>query len=342
MHKPRLSSLFNHLSLKHLVILVLILIFVMIGLLVGYFIGFNQLQGELEKERKQTQLLMKQIKNIAITDDKSPLVDQKIEDKKQAEIEALKKQLREILAHNVVEAHHEYAPKDKKALPPPAEKREPKPVQSGAKLVIIIDDVSYAHDVAAIRSTGLPLVMSFLPPTSRHPDSAILAKEVGEYMVHLPLEAVAFNGEEPNTLRVNDSLETINKQIELVKKLYPGVRYVNNHTGSKFTADREAVDRLVQSMRANGLILVDSRTTGQSKIKEISQKYGLRYLGRDVFLDHHDGVGNIKKQIREAVRIAKRHGSAIAIGHPRPDTIEALKQSKAILGEVKLVRIDQI
>lgn len=342
MQKPHFFSFFHRLSLKHLVIIVLILIFVMIGLLVGYFIGFNQVQGELDKERERTQLLTGQIKNIANLDEKVPLADQKAEDKKQAEIEALKKQLREILAHNVVEARHEYAPKDKKALPPPAEKREIKPVQSGAKLVIIMDDVSYAHDVAAIRSTGLPLVMSFLPPSPRHPDSAALAKEVGGYMVHLPLEAVAFSAEEPNTLHVNDSSETINRQIELVKKLYPGVRYINNHTGSKFTADREAVDRLVQSMRANGLILVDSRTTAQSKMKEISQKYGLRYLGRDVFLDHHDGVGNIKRQIREAVRIAKQHGTAIAIGHPRPDTIEALKQSKAILGEVKLVRIDQI
>ena len=211
-----------------------------------------------------------------------------------------------------------------------------------AKLVIIMDDVSYAHDIKAIRSVGLPLVMSFLPPSSRHNESAALAQGINGYMVHLPLEAVDFNDEEQVTLRITDSKETIAAQIQKIKKLYPEVHYINNHTGSKFTADEEAMDRLVSVMRENGLIFVDSRTTAQSKAKAIDTKYGMRYLGRDVFLDHHDGVENIKKQIREAVAIAKRNGSAIAIGHPRPDTIQALKESKAVLSEVKLVGIDKI
>ena len=68
----------------------------------------------------------------------------------------------------------------------------------------------------------------------------------------------------------------------------------------------------------------------------------MRYLSRDVFLDDQDGVGNVKKQIKEAVDKAKRYGSAIAIGHPRKDTIKALQESKELLGQVKLVGIDQI
>jgi uncharacterized protein len=158
----------------------------------------------------------------------------------------------------------------------------------------------------------------------------------------LPLEAVDFESEEDVTLRVGDSKEMINGQIQKIKKLYPNVRYINNHTGSKFTADEEAMDRLISVMKTNGLIFVDSRTTAQSKAKTVDSKYGIRYLGRDVFLDHHDGVENIKKQIREAVATAKRNGSAIAIGHPRPDTLQALKESKDILSEVKLVGIDKI
>jgi hypothetical protein len=74
----------------------------------------------------------------------------------------------------------------------------------------------------------------------------------------------------------------------------------------------------------------------------IAKKLGLRYLGRDVFLDHEDGVENVKRQIREAVEQAKKYGTAIAIGHPRKDTIEALKESKDILGQVCLVGIGQI
>lgn len=329
-------------TLKNTIILFSVLIAVILSVLAGYFMGFNQAQVELDQERDQTQQLMRKIKDIAVID-KNLTKEAPAAVKYDIETAGLKKELQELLEHEAMSARHEYEPKDKKVLPPPAEPRALAPVKAcGAKLVIIMDDVSYAHDVAAIRSTGLPLVMSFLPPSPGHPDSASLAASVPGCMVHLPMEAVTYNNEEPVTLRICDSIETIEKQIALVKRLYPNVRYVNNHTGSKFTSDEGAMDRLIGVMKQNGLIFVDSRTIGSSKAKSVESKHGLRYLGRDVFLDHVDGVANVKKQICDAVAIAKRHGTAIAIGHPRPDTIRALKESKDILSQVQIVRIDQI
>lgn len=330
------------LTLKNLIFILSVLIAVLLAVLIGYFIGFNQVQEKLDQEREETQRLMAQIEKISKVDSNvsERVTRSQLHD---AQAEKLKKELKELLAHEAVSARHEYASKDKDALPPPAEPRtEPPAKVCGGKLVIIMDDVSYAHDVAAIRSTGLPLVMSFLPPSPRHPESAELAASVSGYMVHLPMEAVAYNQEEPVTLRITDSIEMITKQITLIKRLYPNVKYINNHTGSKFTSDEGAMDRFIGVMTENGLIFVDSRTIAASKGKIIDAKYGLRYLGRDVFLDHKDGVANVKKQIREAIAIAKRHGSAIAIGHPRPDTIQALKESKDILNQVQIVRIDQI
>ncbi|MDD5212434.1 MAG: divergent polysaccharide deacetylase family protein [Sulfuricurvum sp.] len=341
MHK-RTSSFKSLLSLKHFAVFLALLVMVLVAVLIGYLIGVSQVRSEVERKDEQTRLLMKQIKEIAKIDgeDTGTIVESK---KQESEIRRLQKELREILDRESLNASHEYAPKDKKAVPPVAESKTPHSVKQGnAQLVIIMDDVSYAHDVKAIRSVGLPLVMSFLPPSHRHSESASLAHDVNGYMVHLPLEALDFEGEEDVTLRVSDSKDTIAAQIQKIKKLYPNVHYINNHTGSKFTADEEAMDRLISVMKANGLIFVDSRTTAQSKAKMVDTKYGMRYLGRDVFLDHHDGVENIKKQIREAVEIAKRNGSAIAIGHPRPDTLQALKESKDVLSEVKLVGIDKI
>jgi polysaccharide deacetylase 2 family uncharacterized protein YibQ len=208
--------------------------------------------------------------------------------------------------------------------------------------VIIIDDVSYARDVKMIHSTGLPVVMSFLPPTSRHPQSAELARAERRYMVHLPLEAVDFNDEESDTLRTTSSEEEISERISELRKLYPHARYMNNHTGSRFTADEASMDRLIRVLKKEGIGFVDSRTTPKTKALAVSEKYGLPYRGRDVFLDHQNGVQNVKKQIAEAVSKAKKHGTAIAIGHPRPDTIQALIESKKLLGEVELVGIDQI
>ena len=69
---------------------------------------------------------------------------------------------------------------------------------------------------------------------------------------------------------------------------------------------------------------------------------GKRYIGRDVFLDHTMDVAYVKGQIREAVKVAKSRGYAIAIGHPHPNTIEALRESKDILNQVDLVQINKI
>ncbi|HEX5711402.1 MAG TPA: divergent polysaccharide deacetylase family protein [Sulfuricurvum sp.] len=339
MHKY-ISSFRPLFSLKHITVFLSLLIMICIALFVGYFIGVSQGDDEIARERERTTILMEQIKEMTRVDDS--LTSREVKGERRETL-CLKKELDTMLADESIRANHEYAPKDEKAIPPPREARVPFQVTRGnAKLAIIMDDVSYAHDVKAIQSVGLPLIMSFLPPNTRHCESATLAQGVSGYMVHLPLEAVDFNDEEQVTLRITDTKETIASQIQKIKKLYPKVRYINNHTGSKFTADEDAMDRLVSVMSANDLIFVDSRTTAQSKAKIVDAKYGMRYIGRDVFLDHHDGVENIKKQIREAVAVAKRHGTAIAIGHPRPDTIQALKESKAILSQVQLVGIDKI
>ena len=337
MHK----HLFPLFTLKNIAVLLSLLIMICVALFVGYFIGANQRNDEIARERERTQLLMNQIKEIAKVEEEGNL-SRDVKDGNQ-ESHRLKKELKAVLDRESMNAHHEYAPKDKSALPPPSAVRPFESTAQGeARLVIIMDDVSYAHDVKAIRSVGLPLVMSFLPPTSRHSESAVLAQGLSGSMVHLPLEAVDFNDEEQETLRITDSQEVITNQIQKIQKLYPNVRYINNHTGSKFTADEKAMERLMEAVYAQGLIFVDSRTTAKTKVKAVLERNHKRYLGRDVFLDHHDGVKNIKKQIREAVAMAKRHGTAIAIGHPRPDTIQALKESKEILSTVRLVGIDKI
>lgn len=328
-HKP---PIFTFRSLLWVIVFVLSFC---IALLIGYWLGFSQAEKQLEFERTQSRNLAEQIRLIAEVDDTDIQSSQRKQD---YEVIKLKKELEKIIEKERSKGDKAYV------VTPPSSVVKNGNISEihNAKLVIIIDDVSYAHDVKSLQSIGIPLMMSFLPPSNRHPESAKLAQGYKNTMVHLPLEAVDFSDEEAVTLRVTDTEETIAKRISTLKQLYPSVRYMNNHTGSKFTADTEAMERLLRVMKKEGLIFVDSRTTGKTKVPEVSRKLGVRYVGRDVFLDHKDGVNNVKKQIQEAVAVAKRHGSAIAIGHPRPDTIKALRESKALLGEVQLVGIEQI
>ncbi len=210
------------------------------------------------------------------------------------------------------------------------------------KLAIIIDDVSFPHDVASIKELNMPLTMSFLPPSPAHPDSAKLASREKLYMVHLPLEAMRFSAEEPITLRVSDSTEMINQRVKQVKELFPRAYYVNNHTGSRFTSDERAVKDLIIALKKEGIGFLDSRTTAQTKVPDVMKSLGKPYIARDVFLDHESDVEYIQEQIKKAIKKAKEHGSAIAIGHPRKETLQALRNSRKALQSVELVYINKV
>jgi len=245
-----------------------------------------------------------------------------------------------------VDAKHEF---DNNTLgrPPKGPKREVKKKKiyshfKKPKLAIIMDDVSFSHDVKSIKALKMPITMSFLPPSPIHPDSAKLASRESLYMVHLPLEAMTFSAEEPITLRVSDSKEKISERVKQVKALFPRAYYVNNHTGSRFTSDKRAVNDLIHALSKEGIGFLDSRTTAQTKVPEVMASMGKPYIARDLFLDHEANVSYIEGQILKAIKKAKEHGSAIAIGHPRKETLQALKNSKRALKSVELVLVNKV
>jgi polysaccharide deacetylase 2 family uncharacterized protein YibQ len=184
--------------------------------------------------------------------------------------------------------------------------------------------------------------MSFLPPSAARPNSAKLASHEKFYMVHLPMEAMNWNKEEPFTLYAADSQQVISKRIKEIKKLYPKVKYINNHTGSKFTSNEMAVNRLIYALNTQHIHFLDSRTTAETKVPKVMKNYGFKYMARDVFLDHHPDKAYVKSQIKRAIKIAKSHGTAIAIGHPHANTLEAIKESIPLFKDVELVQVDKL
>jgi polysaccharide deacetylase 2 family uncharacterized protein YibQ len=210
------------------------------------------------------------------------------------------------------------------------------------KLAIIIDDVTFERQLNDILSIPLKITPSFLPPTIKTNFSAKLAKRTEFHMVHLPLEAMSFKNPEEATLLVDDSYDIILQKLKMLKAQFPHAIYYNNHTGSKFTADFDAMERLLKAMDEVGLIFIDSRTTADTKAPKIAKKEGKRLLQRDVFLDNVIEKEAIKKQILLAISKAKERNFAIAIGHPHKETIAALKEFAKECDEVEVVYIKDL
>lgn len=211
-----------------------------------------------------------------------------------------------------------------------------------AKLTIVIDDVTTQYQVNKINSIGYKTTISLMPPTPNHPNSAKIAQNLPFHMIHFPLEATTFRSEEKNTLHINDSYEKIEKRVAKIRKWYPNAKYTNNHTGSRFTEDEPAMDKLFQALKKHDFIFMDSRTTGKTVGKEMAKKYDMPYIVRNVFLDNEQDFAYIQNQLKKAIKIAKRNGYAIAICHPHSITIKVLKESKHLLKDLELIYLNQL
>ncbi len=211
------------------------------------------------------------------------------------------------------------------------------------KLAIVIDDVSRPSQLAAIKATNIKMTPSIFPPSELSMTSHRLAKGLKHYMIHLPMESgnKQFNTQY-KTLLTSFSNKQIQSRVHELRQLFPSARYINNHTGSVYTNNYEAMRKLYIALRKEGFVFVDSRTIGSSKVRNIAHKFGDAYVSRDIFIDNMHEVSYIHGQLEKAVKIAKKKGYAIAIGHPHSVTMQALASANEILKDVELVYIDSI
>lgn len=210
------------------------------------------------------------------------------------------------------------------------------------KLAIIIDDVMNERQVKLVKASGILATLSFFPPTNSYPNTPKLAKQEPFYMIHLPLEAMDYNHQEPGVLNVGDSLEKIDKTVAKIRANFPAVKFINNHTGSKFTKDRASMQKLLATLQKYNFNFIDSRTIMPNAVKSESKRLSMPYIYRDIFLDHTMKKSAIEKKVKEAVELAKKRGYAIAIGHPKSLTLEVLKNSKPLFEEIELVYVGEL
>jgi hypothetical protein len=194
-----------------------------------------------------------------------------------------------------------------------------------------------------LEKMGLKITPSFLPPTARHPLSAQLAEQFSHYMVHLPLEADQFTSQEEDVLKISDTFQKIRNRIWRLHLLYPRAKFFNNHTGSTFTANLEAMKKLFRALKLYNLGFIDSRTTPQTKGGIVASLYPIPFHSRNIFLDNSPNFRQMEFQLRRAISIARGEGVAIIICHPLPSTFRFLKEKrKWILKRVEVVYPSQL
>lgn len=196
------------------------------------------------------------------------------------------------------------------------------------KIAIIIDDMGIDEKRSA-RAIGLhpAVTLAYLPYAPRvqaQVDAAIAAGH--EVIVHMPMQPTS-DAADPGTNVLRSDLPPLELMERIEKNLdaFKGYAGVNNHMGSAFTSDAEALDILMAELDARNLFFVDSKTAPQSRAEERACASGIPTTHRDVFLDHIPSPENVEAQMQRAESIARRYGQVVVIGHPKDVTLDILE-----------------
>ena len=203
-------------------------------------------------------------------------------------------------------------------------------------VAIVIDDLGLDH-VRTARSLDLDrnVTMAFMTYAEDLPQWLGRARAGRhELLVHVPMQPEAANIDPgPNALTVGLSEGEILARLRWGLDRMEGYVGANNHMGSRFTEDAAGMRVVLEELRSRGMLFLDSRTTGRSACAAVAATVGLPFASRNVFLDNDTSAAAVRAQIVVLEQVARKHGTAIGIGHPHDGTLTALAEWLPIAAE---------
>lgn len=211
-----------------------------------------------------------------------------------------------------------------------------------AVIAVVIDDVGLnkarTEDVIGLPA---PVTLSFMPYGEDVQDRVDKARVHGhEVMLHLPMQPESAKADPgPKALLTGLPQSELEERVTWNLDRFTGYVGFNNHMGSKFTADQNGMGVVMREAARRGLMFLDSRTTPHTTGPAAAARFDVPLLQRDVFIDNVPDETAIRAQLDKAAALARKHGSAIVIGHPHPATVAALHKWIPSLTDVTVVPI---
>lgn len=209
-------------------------------------------------------------------------------------------------------------------------------------IAIIIDDMGLnVRNSRRAVDFQVPITLSYLPYARDVQAQVDTARSRGhEIMLHLPMEPFDRHlSAGPRAMTVGMTDQAFETGLKENLNAFSGYVGINNHMGSRLTSTPEAMARVMQAVAERGVFFVDSWTSPRSVAYRVAADFGIPRGRRDVFLDHDEGTGPVWAALHQAERLARLHGTAVAIGHPKEDTLDVLSVwiPQAIARGVKIV-----
>jgi len=219
--------------------------------------------------------------------------------------------------------------------------------QKRHRLVLVLDDFGYSKkNFGSLEKINRPLTLAVLPNAPYSREVCVFAYEHGmQVILHLPMEPDRdIPSLEADTIMVGMGDIEIREKIQKAFHGLVHVKGVSNHMGSRATSDADVMSTVMDELKMKDLFFLDSLTTDSSVCLDEAREAGVPFAKRDIFIDNVLENETIKQQLRKAVDIALIHGEAVAIGHDKSVTIEAIKEMVPFFDEkgVKIVPLSDI
>ncbi len=218
--------------------------------------------------------------------------------------------------------------KKRRVQKPPVDREQP-------RLSIIVDDFGYFYNqlVRDFLSLDIPITVTVIPGLKHSKKICEAAAEAGkEILCHLPMEPErgSYDGGEIPLIRVEMSDKEIEKAVSGALETTPHVKGMNNHMGSRATADGRVMEAVLKVCKKHGLFFIDSMTTQRSAVREAARKVRVATLSNDLFIDNKGE--DRRENMGKIISIARRKGYAVGIVHVKSGTLEDLEW---MIGEAK-------
>ena len=216
------------------------------------------------------------------------------------------------------------------------------------RLAVIVDDMgSSMTEARLLAEIKVPITFAIIPGLRADKDvAAYAAGQKIETMIHIPMQSKGWPSRrlESNGLLMSMPESEIQERVFRFVQQFPGAVGANNHMGSEFTEHDDKMIAALQPLKKNNMFFIDSVTSSKSVAFVEAHRLGIRSARRNVFLDNEQDRSYILNQLRQAVRMAQKSGSSIAICHPHPATIAALAEAlPELAGQgVTLVPVSQL
>lgn len=193
-----------------------------------------------------------------------------------------------------------------------------------AKIAVVLDDAGYNYQSADIfYNSQLPLTFALIPdlPNSYEHYEKICAAGMN-LILHVPMEPEkGADFVEKQAILVSMSRKEITDKLELFFGHYPKAAGMNNHMGSRAVKDSQVMDAVLDFAKKRKIFWLDSKTTPASVSNIIAKGKKLTYFERDVFLDNENTEEYAEKAMLQLIKIAKKRGYGIGIGHVQSDKL---------------------